>query len=153
DGADPLRIVRLFQAVADWSFAEAEHVVTTNFPAPPSPMLDMLGLRYVFHQAGVEPPPPAGVNVLVGNRAGWLEVRESAMPRAWVPRRFESISDDAQCLELMKKEDFDPRQVAYVAPDLQGTGSPASDGGTEGTVAIVEDLSTRVVVSAQLQTP
>lgn len=153
DGADPLRIVRLFEAVTEWSHEATEHVVTMTFPAPPSPMLDMLGLRYVFHHAGVEPPPAAGAKVLVENRAGWLEVRDSAMPRVWVPRRFETVSDDARCLELMKREDFDPRQVAYVAREPSGTNSPLPADETEGTAAIVEDLSTRVVVSAQLQNP
>lgn len=145
DGADPRRIVQLFLAAdPDWPMVSI-HVVTQSFGPPRSPIMDMLALRYVFHQW----PTISGAQVLAHDRLGWVEQRDTAMPRVWVPRRIESVADDEHCLDRLRDPAFNPRDVAYVLEATSGTdGEPAI-----GTAEIIDEQSMRVVVAAHMHTP
>lgn len=144
DGADPHRVVSLYRAIdPEWPMV-SPHAITLTFDPPHSPIMDMLNLRYVYHAGH----PPARATVLARDGAGWIEVRPNALPRAFVPKRVETVASDAACLERLKQREFNPRAVAFV----QGKVDLAPAFEASGAAEIVADASTRVVVSADMQT-
>lgn len=145
DGADPQRVVRLCRAAQPRWEMNISYAVTQTFEPPRSPIMDMLALRYVFHLG--EPPP--GQKTFARDRLGWVEERNDALPRVYVPRRVELIADDADCLDRLRHPAFDPREIAFVSADR-----PQAPGRrVRGTASIVEEHPTRVVVAARMRTP
>jgi Bacterial membrane protein YfhO len=141
DAANPRRVVQLYQvADPDWIMADA-HIVTLSFRPPPSPIMDMLNLRYVFYPGS----PPEDATVFAKDRNGWLEERTTALPRVYVPRRIVT----AACLAQLGSDSFDPREVVYVP--AEASIPPASD--VDGTAEIVAEDSMKVVVKARMKTP
>jgi hypothetical protein len=144
DGADPRRVIELFRVVdPEWS-QHATHALTHSFDPPVSPIMDMLGLRYVFRYW----PAPDGARVFARDLGGWIEERETALPRVWVPRRIEPVADDAQCLERLGRADFDPRETAFV----MGWDGISRSSESSGTGEITAEVPSRVVIAARMET-
>ena len=103
----------------------------------------MLGVRYVIGR-GSPPPTPTP---LFKAPDYWVLVNSNALPRAFVPRRVETVAEDKARLAKLAADDFNPREVAYVE-------SPVNlPGPCRGTASIVEEIPTRIRVSVQMETP
>ena len=93
-----------------------------------SPVLDLLGVRYVIA------PNEDYTRYFV-------LVNESALPRAFVPRSVEVEPDRARRLAALANVNFDPRQVAYVEDPAMSVSA------AEGEAVILEDTPQQIVVS------
>jgi hypothetical protein len=112
DGADPARYVDLLDAYREAhpeSPKSPVGAVALVLPQP-SPVLDMLNLRYEIHRGA----PSPGTNVLAAADDHYVIERGSWLPRAFVPARVEVVTDDNERLRRLAAPDFAPRQVAFV---------------------------------------
>jgi hypothetical protein len=153
DSIDPARWVDLLTLVRapkslNFRYAETQWLVPKVRFSPEgqlrlSPILDMLGVRYLISRQA----PPPGVQAAFHELDYWVTVNPKAMARVFVPRRVELTTNGAAQLLKMDSPGFDPREVAYVESpvDLPTSG--------QGTVEIVHEIPTRVTVSARMQSP
>jgi hypothetical protein len=155
DSVDPARLMDLMAIVADPNaqvamlpYALTQRLVPRSEMLPPdgihlSPVLDMLGVRYVILR-GV---PPQGIHPVFQGFDYWVLVNRAALPRAFVPRRVETVPDDRDRLEKLASPQFDPREVAYVESSVS---LPSR---CSGSATIVDEIPTRIKVSLQMETP
>jgi Bacterial membrane protein YfhO len=142
DGVDPAPMVDLLDLAAAPESVKEDYAATQYFIprivklSPPggvqlSPILDLLGVRYVIiHNEG-----DTDYSVLVNN---------SALPRAFVPHSVEVEANRSDRLAKLASPLFDPRQVAYVE---QPVNLPRSEG---GEVHIVEATPQQITMSAKM---
>ena len=154
DGVDPDKWVTLLMMAADersfkpeyatllWSMLPRLEITETN-TAQLSPILDMMGVRYVIFRGS----PSQGVKPLFQSPDYWVLENRSALPRAFVPQRVEVAPDDKERLEKLALPEFNPREVAYVETPVN---LPAQ---CRGAVKIKSETPTRIVVAAQMETP
>ena len=153
DGVDPARMVELLMAGAgegspSVNYGVTQFLVPQAEPTPDggtrlSPIMDLLGVRYVVFRG----QPLAGSRPRFIGPDYWVMENPKALPRAFVPARVEMASDKTNRLELLKARGFDPRQVAYVEELVT-----LSDG-CRGAVSVSSATPTRMVVSAEMETP
>ena len=152
DGVDPLPVLELLRAAGDPS-APAPSFARTLWYRPRAvefdaegarmpPILDLLGVRYLIYRG----TPPPGVAPRLSAEDYWIAENPRALPRAFVPRRVETASDPTRRLRLLADEAFDPAEVAYVETPVE---LPEA---SRGAAAIAEEVPTRVVVEAELET-
>src|SRR5262249_33685292 len=120
DGVDPARLIALMRPVADprstvaeyaqiqWFAPQMEIVGSGGVRLPP--VLDMLGVRTVILRGS----PPAGLDPALVGEDYWALLNPGALPRAFVPRRVETIADERLRVEKLTSPGFDPREVAYI---------------------------------------
>ena len=148
DGAYPQRMFNVFHIAQEpgqeQTSLDHPHVVMIMTPAADSPVLDMLNLRYRIHRGS--PPPDA--DVWASSLDYWVVQNENTMPRAYIPRRVEAVADREQSLKMVAKEDFDPREIAYVEEPLT---QPIDD--ARGSVELTLDKPEHVVLEADMETP
>lgn len=116
--------------------------------APPdgirlSPILDMLGVRYVIFR-GVS---PASLRPAFQGNDYWVLVNHSALPRVFVPRRVETLSDSRARLAKLAEKGFNPSETAYVEAPVNLPGS------CQGSAKIVDETPVHAIISAQMATP
>jgi hypothetical protein len=153
DAVDPACLVDLLAPVADPQ-SKVYPYALTQWLAPKlvtgaqgelqlSPILDMLGVRYVVGRGS----PPANSHPAFQGTDYWVLINSNALPRTFVPRRVETVAKDRVRLEKLGAQGFDPRAVAYVeAPvDLPGP--------CQGTAEITEEVPTRILVSVRMESP
>jgi hypothetical protein len=153
DAVDPARLVDLLllTATADSPlFLESytQVLIPQAFIRAPDevrvhPILDMLNVRYVIFRGS----PPAGYRPTFAGPDYWVMTNRSALPRAYVPWRVETVTDDADRLKRMASPGFDPSRVAYVETPL------VLPNPCEGTAKIVDEIPTRVTLSLDMKTP
>lgn len=142
DGVDPAGMVDLLGLAAAPDSPKLDYAATQYFtprilavPSPESvqlsPVLDLLGVRYVIF------PPETGPDYLV-------RVNQSALPRVFVPQSLEVEANKSSRLAKLGSADFDPRRVAYLETPIDST----SQG--QGEVNIVEATSQRITVRAKM---
>ena len=152
DGIDSERFVSLVLRAADPNSASFAYAKTQLFKPRAqkadqgiqlSPILDMLNVRYVIFR-GV---PPSDVQPDLAGNDYWMLINRNALPRVFVPRKVECISDSATRLLELSSDKFEPRDVAYVesAVDLPGE--------CRGEARIAEETPTRVKISLKMETP
>jgi len=142
DGVDPARLVELLDLAAapdnvklDYAAVQCfnPRIADSNVPGTVrlSPVLDLLGVRYVIIPA-------------VDDTRYHLFVNPSALPRAFVPRSVELQADAG--IQLVKLGDplFDPRQVAYVEQPV------VVESPVEGEAIIVEENPQRITLTAKM---
>lgn len=98
-----------------------------------SPLLDLLGVRYVATARpvpGLSPVHEADLCVYENERA---------LPRAFVVERWRTIPEEARLLEELGRDDFDPRAEALVAEDPWPGGPPPASPGPAAEVRIEEE--------------
>jgi hypothetical protein len=153
DSVDPAQWVSLLGFAADeqslklvyagtqWLIPRTE--ITATNTARLSPILDLLGVRYVIFRGS----PPPNVKPLFQSPDYWVLENPSALPQAFVPERIEVVPDANERLGKLAQPEFNPRAVAYVETlvDL-----PAE---CRGAVKIAGETPTRIVVAAQMETP
>jgi hypothetical protein len=108
-----------------------------------SPVLDMLGVRYVVFR---DSPPPTAHPAFQGPDY-WVMVNSNALPRAFIPQRVEVVTEEKARLQKLASPRFDPRAVAYVESPVA---LPAS---CRGTAEIVDEIPTRISLSVRMETP
>ncbi len=153
DGLDPKRLTELLLSVADpqsavLPLAQTQWLIPRTTFTPEGalrlpPVFDMLDVRYVIYRGS----PPAGARPAFRGADYWVMVNSNALGRVFVPHRVETVTEDRARLAKLAGADFDPREVAYVERPVSLPG-PA-----RGTASIVEEVPTRVVVAANLETP
>jgi len=118
-------------------------VITETNAVQLSPILDMLGVRYVISRGS----PPPNVKPRFQSLDYWVMENRSALPRVFVPQRVEVVPDEKARLEKLARREFNPREVAYVETPVE---LPSPD---RGTVEIEGEIPTRIVIAAQMETP
>jgi hypothetical protein len=106
------------------------------------PVLDMLGVRYVLFRG----PIPSRLDPQVRGDDTWVLTNPSAMPRAFVPRRVETVADKQQRVERLADDQFNPREVAFVETSVD---LPAA---CRGSAKIVDEIPTRVTLALHMET-
>ncbi len=152
DGVDPAAWVSLVTIAADesslkvlggalqWLIPRVE--ITETNTARLSPILDMLGVRYVIYRGS----PPQNVKPTFQSPDYWVLENRSALPRVFVPKRVEVVPDDNERLAKLALPDFNPREVAYVETPVD---LPSE---CRGVVKITSEVPTRILVAAQMET-
>jgi hypothetical protein len=153
DAIDPSRLMALMAMAADPhsrtpDFAMTQWFIPRMSFTPPdkirlSPILDLLGVRYVILRGS----PPAPVHPAFQGDDYWALVNPAALPRAFVPGRVETVVDNHARLEKLASPQFNPREVAYVESpvDLRGD--------CHGEVKIIREIPTCVCLSVRMETP
>jgi hypothetical protein len=153
DSVDPARFVDLMRIggnIPSWAYRYAltqeltpKVMFTDDGDIRLSPVLNMLGVRYVIGRGSPHPnthPAFQGPDY-------WAIVNSNALARTFIPHRVETVTDDKARLAKLAAEEFNPREVAYVESPLNLPG-PA-----QGVARIVEEIPTRIVVSVRMETP
>ncbi len=152
DAVDPARLMPLMAMAAETnspvlSYALTQHLIPRAQFRPPdgirlSPILDMLGVRYVIFRG----PPPPEMKPAFQSPDYWALVNKTALSRAFVPQRVETVADDRERLGKLASPQFDPRAVAYVESPIN---LPTA---CRGEAEIVAEIPTRVTVSVKMET-
>jgi hypothetical protein len=108
-----------------------------------SPVWDMLGVRYLVGRGS----PPTNSHPAFQGTDYWVLTNSNALPRTFVPRRVETVPEDAVRLEKLGAQEFDPREVAYVESPIDLPGP------CQGTAEITEEVPTRILVSVRTKSP
>lgn len=153
DSVDPGRWVSLLAMAADERSFKPKYAatlwlaprmkITETNTAQLSPILDMLGVRYVIFRG----LPAANIRPAFQSPDYWVLENNSALPRAFVPRRVEVAPDDEDRLGKLALPEFNPREVAYVETPVD---LPSE---CRGIVKIKNEIPTRIVIAAQMETP
>ena len=145
DGADPMRWTGLLELFRAPGARPVPHARLLNFtPRLPSPIADLLGLRYLVHR-GV---PAPGTTVVSQSPDYYVVENPAALPRAFVPERVEAVRSGSAGLATLLRRDFDGRRIA-VLETLQ----PLPEGTMRGNATVVADQNTRLLLDVQMQTP
>jgi hypothetical protein len=128
-------------AATQWLTPRTEITETNTAQLPP--ILDMLGVRYVIFRGS----PPQGVKPTFQSPDYWVLENNSALPRAFVPQRVEVVPDDVERLGQLARPEFNPRETAYVETPVD---LPPE---CRGAVNIKNEIPTRIVIAAQMETP
>ena len=154
DSIDPGRLVELMSPASDTNVQFVDYALTQWFTPQAeaitpdgirlSPILDMLGVRYVIFRGS---PPSTLIHPVFQGPDYWVLVNRAALPRAFVPRRVEAETTDSHRLAKLAVPEFDPSAVAYVETPVN---LPAD---CRGNAEIVAEIPTRVTVSVQMETP
>jgi hypothetical protein len=107
------------------------------------PILDLLGVRYVIFRGTSLPE----IHSNFQSPDYWVLENQSALPRAFVPQRVEVVEDDKATLRNLTRPEFDPREVAYVETPV------VLPSDCHGVVEIGDEIPTRIVVRARMETP
>ncbi len=153
DAVDPARYTQLLALTAEpgspvFSYARVQWLTpkvdfTSDGNIRLSPILDMLGVRYVIFRG----TPPPGIHPAFQGTDYWVMVNRAALPSAFVPRRTQVVRDASSRLEKLGSAQFDPQDVAYVESPVRFSGP------CRGTAKILRDTPDRVTLSVQMETP
>lgn len=153
DAVDPARLMDLMAIALEpdyqgtLPFAETEWFLPRRILSADSirlpPSLDMLGVRYAIYRG----QPPPGIKPIAQSPDYWVALNRYALPRAFIPRHVEMVSDASEELQRMGSPQFDPREVAYVEAPLDLTDS------SNGRVDITSEIPTDIILSVQTTTP
>ena len=140
----PSRFVRLWSLIeppADLPYNQIGRLHQASSLA--SPILDLLGVRYILTTATVSNPAVQLVSQLGAVR---IYERPTALPRAFVVGTARSVSDSNAAFGAMAGPGFQPSQTVI----LEG---PSAPGGGHGSATIVSYSLDRAVISATLDGP
>jgi hypothetical protein len=152
DAIDPARMVDLLKTTgvpdAVPSYAATKFLVPKGDIIPPDtirfqPVLDLLDVRYAIFRGN----PPPRVHPAFQGDDYWVLINSNALPRPFVPKSVQTVSAVDDILDKMTSPRFNPAEVAYVESPVA---LPAS---CRGTVQITNEIPTRILISAQMETP
>jgi len=153
DAVDPMRLMEIMSLAAKpdstkLSYAATQWFVPRGSYLPPdgvrlSPILDMLGVRYVIFRGS----PPSSMQPVFQQDDYWVLINHEALPRVFVPKHVEVVTNERTRLEKLASANFDPRETAYVEspvafPEL-----------SKGSAEIVNEIPARVTISTKMETP
>lgn len=152
DAVDPAHMVELLETAAEpghqLSYAAVQLMVAKANFLPPgnirfSPILDMLDVRYAIFRGA----PPEFIKPPFQGDDYWVLINSNALPRAFIPKSVETISDSEDELKKLSSPQFNPADVAYVD---SAVGLPAS---CSGAVQITGEIPTHITMSVHMETP
>ena len=152
DSVDPARMVGLLETAAaprrEPSYATVQYLVPEGDMQPPStirlpPVLNMLDVRYLIFPGT---PPPEIRPQFQGN-GYWALINSNALPRVFVPKSVETVSDGPDELDKLASPQFNPIDIAYVESPVD---LPAL---CRGAAQITDEIPTRVMISVRMETP
>jgi hypothetical protein len=152
DPIEPDRMVALLKTTAvpgvDPIYAAIQFLVPRQKITPPGdirfpPVLDLLNVRYVIFRGA----PPPGIQPAFQSADYWVLINSNALPRAFVPKSVEVISNDRDELDKLAGPEFSPPDIAYVESRIE---LPAS---CRGTAQITNETPTHIVISTHMETP
>lgn len=153
DSVDPSQWMAVLVAAADSRNVIVDYAVSQWLKPkvrlePPdtlrlSPILDMLAVRHVIFR-GV---PPPDIRPAFLSPDYWVLENRNALPRAYIPREVQTVTDDVERFRKLGATDFDPRQVAFVESPVN---LPRD---CRGTARISQDLPSWIQIRAQMATP
>jgi hypothetical protein len=153
DSVDPGRLMAIMDlAIEPSARREMAEYAKTQWFAPQvriegdkvrlPPVLDMLSVRYVLFEGTAKPQ----ANPAFQGEGFVALANDAALPRAFVPRRVEVVTNDQERLDKLGSSQFDPSAVAYVEEEVS---LPTE---CRGTAEIVSEIPTRVNVSVKMET-
>ena len=128
--------VRSQWLVPDYKFDSAGQLILP-------PALSMLDVRYIVTRVEL----PAQIQRIIHKEGYAVLENKAAMPRAFVPRTVQVITDERRRLERMGRSDFDPAEVAYVEQPVELPGR------CRGSATITEEIPSQVTIKLDMQTP
>ncbi len=153
DGVDPRRYLQLLSLAGEsnenaFVYGRAEWLKPkVSYPTLEtvklSPVLDLLGVEYMIIRGAVQgafKPPLVAPDY-------WALRNPSALPRAFVPRRVESIPDEKQRLAKLGAPEFDPSAVAYVETPV------ALPEAARGRATIIAETPSEITLALAMETP
>lgn len=153
DGIDPAQIVQLTASAATSTSPKHAYAIMQWFTpeiglgVPDqlrlSPILDMLGVRYVIFRG----TPPRGFVPHFEHDDYWALINQSALPRAFIPQRIQFVADATERISNLSSSFFNPGELAYVELPV----SLPDD--CRGDARIVSETPTNIKVAIQMQTP
>lgn len=151
DGVDPRWVVELLQGTEELvertPASPLPHAATMFHVVPlESPIHDLLGVRYLlFHGM-----PSWGTAILQGTSRNDYSIveRPQALTRCFVPHRIVVMKYDRETLDLMRRQDFRPAEVAFVNEQV-----PIAGIDMRGSARIIKSECEEVVVAADMETP
>ncbi len=152
DAVDPGRIVELVDSAADPATKMPGYAATMQV-APKavidhtgkirlSPVLDMLGVRYVILRGS----PPTNACPTFRGVDYWVLTNPAAMPRVFVPSQVQTVAQGKDRLAKLSSPIFNPREVAYVEVPVSLVES------CNGEAEITSESPNSITVSARMQT-
>jgi hypothetical protein len=143
DAVDPREYLELLELANPAWVPFPPEGVTLLFSSGPSPILDLLGTRYI-----VTAEPMATSWQLVERLDGLCVYRnDAAMDRVFVPREAVVVSDRVERRRRLGDPHFDPRQTVLVSEPTELPPAPAS-----GTAEIAGETATEVTIRVRAQT-
>jgi hypothetical protein len=153
DGVDPRRYVELLLLAGEpntnnFVYGRTEWLKPkVSYPTLDSvklsPVLDLLGVEYMIIRGPVQGAfKPAFVEPDY-----WALRNPSALPRAFVPARVESVPDERERMTKLAAPEFDPKAVAYVETAV------AVPDGARGHATIIAETPSEVTLSVSMETP
>lgn len=144
DGADPQRLVDVLNLFRDEESADApDYAVTQSFMPRPSPLANMLSLRYLIYRGA---PRVKSWAMLAGDDYYVVENKD-ALPRVLVPRSAEVVNDSTLRLSRLADPAFDARQTLLV--ESNDPVPPHCD----GDATLASEDPTHVQIDFNLRTP
>jgi hypothetical protein len=152
DSIDPARMVQLLRTAAvpgpEPLYAAVQFLVPKGIITPPATIrlpaiLDMLDVRYVIFQGKPDP----GVHPEFQADGYWALVNSNALPRVFIPKSVETVSNGPEELDDLTSPEFNPADVAYLESPVELPVSCA------GSAQITGETPRRVTVSVQMKTP
>jgi hypothetical protein len=139
DAVDPLPYVQLLRTVNLTS--SPYYAVNSYFISGPSPVLDLLSVRYV---ATTQPNSTPWWEEVFRANGVWIYRNPTALRRAFVPRTTRVVTSETERLQLLANPLFNPRESALLGSNLRRPINPAA-----GIADIIEEIPTRVVIHSQ----
>jgi len=152
DAIDPKRMVDLLKTAAVPGttpvYAATQLLVPKGTIKSPgtiqlTPVMDMLDVRYIIFRG----MPPPDIHPAFQSPDYWVLINSNALPRAFVPKSVEIVSDDRDELEKLSAPEFGPLDTAYVESPVN---LPAA---CRGTAQITHEIPTRIAISVHMETP
>ncbi len=141
DAVDPDPYVELLLAMR--GHFGPPHAITWQLATGPSPLFDMLGVRYF-----ITPMPVAEFGEPVAQWNGkFVYQNNRALPRAFIPRRAVLVPQSAERLRRLGDTSFDPRSEVLITSASRLPTTLMS-----GSASIVTESADRVVLKADCAT-
>lgn len=152
DGVDPAAIVDLLDLAVDPQADPSRRTAQWYTPRMQvrdgelwlPPVLSMLNVRYLIFRG----TPPASVRPLLTGDDYWVAENRGVLPRVFIPRRVERVSDESETLARLASPEFRPAEVAFITEET--TPLPAE---MSGEARIVTETSTRIDVACSAAAP
>jgi hypothetical protein len=152
DAIDPARTVALLQRASEpmneSPYAATQFLSPKGGNLPPSnvqlsPILDMLNVRYVVFRGAPRQfihPPFQGDDY-------WALVNSNVLPRAFVPKSVQTVSNAYDELQQIASQQFDAANTTFVGSPIQ---LPTD---CRGTAHITNEIPTHITISVKMETP
>ena len=152
DAVDPARMVALLRRASEplnaLSYAATQSLSPKGRILPPSniqlsPILNMLNVRYVIFRG----TPQEFMHFPFQGDDYWALINSNVLPRTFVPKSVQTVSNAYDELQQMASEQFDAAKTTFVESPIQ---LPAD---CRGAAHITNEIPTHITISVKMETP